>query len=52
VAIDRMWQQAFGRPPSGAEIAMARSFVEDNGAEGWADLAHTLIQAKEFRFIP
>jgi hypothetical protein len=47
-----MWQQAFARPPSGEEIAMARSFVEGKGGEGWADLAHALIQTKEFRFIP
>jgi cytochrome c553 len=52
VALDRMWQQAFARPPSGEEIAMARSFVEGKGGEGWADLAHALIQTKEFRFIP
>ena len=52
VAIDTMWQQAFGRPPSGEEVAMAREFVGEKGAEGWADLAHALIQTKEFRFIP
>lgn len=52
VAIDTMWQQAFGRAPSGKEIAMAREFVGEKGVEGWADLAHALIQTKEFRFIP
>ena len=50
-AIETMWQQAFGRLPSGEEVAMARQFVEEKGHEGWADLAHALIQAKEFRFI-
>ncbi len=49
--IESMWQQAFGRLPSGEEVEMAREFVSDRGQEGWTDLAHTLIQAKEFRFI-
>ena len=51
VAIELMWQQAFGRLPSGEEVELARQFVTDKGPEGWADLAHALIQAKEFRFI-
>ena len=50
-AIETMWQQAFGRLPSGEEVALARQFVEEKGLEGWTDLAHALIQAKEFRFI-
>ena len=51
VAIEMMWQQAFGRLPCAEEVAMAREFVEQKGHEGWTDLAHTLIQTKEFRFI-
>ncbi|MGE4619474.1 MAG: DUF1553 domain-containing protein, partial [Planctomycetota bacterium] len=50
-AIELMWQRSFGRIPSAEELAMAREFVEGKGVEGWADLAHALIQAKEFRFI-
>ncbi len=50
-AIETMWQQAFGRLPSAEEVAMAREFVQEKGLEGWTDLAHALIQAKEFRFI-
>ncbi|MDE0960416.1 MAG: PSD1 and planctomycete cytochrome C domain-containing protein [Planctomycetota bacterium] len=51
-AIEWMWQEAFTRLPTAEESALARQFIEKNGDDGWSDLAHALIQAKEFRFIP
>ncbi len=49
--VEWMWWQAFGRPPAAEEIKMAKEFIGEKGVAGWQDLAHTLVQAKEFRFI-
>ncbi|MEX0712400.1 MAG: PSD1 and planctomycete cytochrome C domain-containing protein [Pirellulales bacterium] len=58
--ISLMYQQAFGRLPDKAEIALARSFVDEQsrrygddggGQKAWSDLAHVLFNAKEFIFI-
>ena len=64
-SIARMYREAFARPPSPEEVAAARGFVAaQTGLHGgdfatdprqpaaWADLAHAIINAKEFIFIP
>src|SRR5262249_47231348 len=55
-----LYQAAFARPPTRAELRDALEFVErqagryGGGAEdprAWADLCHVLINVKEFIFI-
>jgi hypothetical protein len=57
--VTRMYLTAFSRPPSDAELAQALSFLEeqkrrypaDAEAKAWGDLAHVLINLKEFIFV-
>jgi len=58
--ITRMYETVFARPPRDDELAMALAFVEAQAAVRdmsrddvsiWADLAHTLINVKEFVFV-
>ena len=51
--LDRMFEAAFSRPPSANERATALKLLGD-GADpaAWADLAHILINVKEFAFVP
>ena len=52
--IARMYQTAFARPPSESETAAVLAFLagRDNNDQGiWADLAHVLINSKEFIYI-
>ena len=55
-----MYRAAFARPPSASEAADALEFVAEQSQElhagagdprPWADLAHVLINAKEFAFL-
>ena len=54
-----MYEAAFGRLPTKDELAAAAEFVADRAAEygapdhlkAWADLAHVLLNAKEFVFV-
>jgi mono/diheme cytochrome c family protein len=47
-----MYRQAFGRRPTGDEIEACLRFVENADASAaWADLAHTLVNVKEFIFL-
>jgi hypothetical protein len=54
-----MYEGAFGRPPTAAELEGATAFVAGQSAEygkpdhptAWADLAHVLFNAKEFIFV-
>jgi hypothetical protein len=55
-----MYLSAFGRPPSDAELTACLAFLErQSQATGtkaddvrvWADLAHTLVNVKEFIFV-
>jgi cytochrome c553 len=63
--IDRMYLEAFARPPSAGERAAAVGFLaaqarlhggdladQPRHEAAWADLAHALINAKEFVFVP
>jgi len=63
--IERMYLEAFARQPSAEELAKTERFLELQAqrhgtslAESphhlatWADLAHALINAKEFYFVP
>ncbi len=47
-----MYRSAFARQPTGQELQMALRFVGDSTTEDrWADLAHALINTKEFIFL-
>ena len=46
--INRLYRDAFARPPSDAERDAARRFVTDHT---WSDLAHALVNVKEFIFL-
>lgn len=63
--IERMYREAFGRPPTGDERTAAFEFLTAQAREHgivfaaqprheatWADLAHALMNAKEFIFVP
>ncbi len=63
--IAQMYRAAFARDPAPAETAAAVAFLADQTAchdgdfaidprqaAAWADLAHALINAKEFSFVP
>jgi hypothetical protein len=51
--IERMYQEAFARPPTEKEMNEAEVFVAGQPDErrAWADLAHVLMNVKEFIFI-
>ncbi|MBX7105542.1 MAG: DUF1553 domain-containing protein, partial [Gemmataceae bacterium] len=46
--VDRMYREAFGRLPDDAERAACRAFAEKHGP---AELAHALVNAKEFVYV-
>jgi cytochrome c553 len=63
--IDRMYRQAFARPPTEAETRSAIEFVTEQAAgrevpedkrladaRAWEDLAHVLMNVKEFVYVP
>ncbi len=62
--VDRMYREAFGRPAESAELEAALAFLKQQASElavadghtaddraAWADLAHALMNVKEFIFI-
>jgi hypothetical protein len=60
--INLLYHEALARPPSGEELRIAIEFVKAQAAEygesplddsvaAWADLCHTLFNAKEFFFV-
>jgi hypothetical protein len=51
--IQRMYEIAFARPPSTAELERAVAFVHGAGStdNSWRDLAHALFQMKEFIYV-
>jgi hypothetical protein len=58
--LDAMFREAFARPPRDDEVAACRSFIArqakergvgSDAAEVWADLAHALVNVKEFIFL-
>jgi len=51
--LTRMYQSAFGRPPTAEEVREATAFLasEPDQRRAWADLAHVLFNVKEFIFI-
>ncbi|MBA4190885.1 MAG: hypothetical protein C0467_23095 [Planctomycetaceae bacterium] len=57
--ITGMYEAAFGRPPTKAELTAASEFVAEQAREygkpdhpkAWTDLAHVLFNAKEFIFV-
>lgn len=62
--IVRMYETAFSRPPTDAELQAALDFLDaqfvrlglppsakDTAVEPWSDLAHVLVNVKEFIFV-
>lgn len=57
--VARMYEEAFGRPPTGAEQASVTAFLAEQASHyppnepqrAWADLAHVLFNTKEFIFV-
>lgn len=49
--VGRMIGTAFGRPATPAEIEQCLSFVESLGDDGWQELAHVLLNSKEFSYL-
>jgi hypothetical protein len=51
--VTAMYETAFGRVPTADEVADAVAFVDASGKpeRAWADLAHVLLNAKEFVFV-
>ncbi|MCA8986219.1 MAG: PSD1 domain-containing protein [Planctomycetaceae bacterium] len=46
-----LYRSALVRDPTEQELAVALEFVEESSPERWADLAHILINTKEFIFL-
>jgi Protein of unknown function (DUF1553) len=59
-SVDRMYREAFGRPPGVDEKTAALGFLDEQSKaygkpddpRAWADLAHVLFNVKEFVAIP
>jgi hypothetical protein len=51
--VTRMYEQAYARPPTEAELKDAVAFVagEPDERVAWVDLAHVMMNVKEFIFI-
>jgi hypothetical protein len=57
--VEKMYETAFGRPPSDEELKDALAFLEEQGKEygkaddprAWADLCQVLFNVKEFIFV-
>jgi hypothetical protein len=51
--IQRMYLRAFGRPATEGECRRCLDFVEgqSDAPAAWADLAHVLLNTKEFIFL-
>jgi cytochrome c553 len=53
--LTRMYRAAYGRPPSADEQAACLGFLGQRSAgndlDAWADLAHALVNVKEFIFL-
>jgi hypothetical protein len=49
--IDRLFRQAFARPPTDGERVACRELIASRGDDGWADLAHALVNVKEFIYL-
>lgn len=50
--IERMYLAAFSRPPTPEEQATAWAFIHQGASEhAWSDLAHVLLNLKEFVFV-
>lgn len=60
--VDRMYREAFARPPEPDELDAALAFLDEQAqryagcgpddARPWSDLAHVLVNVKEFVFLP
>ncbi|MGE3803305.1 MAG: DUF1553 domain-containing protein, partial [Gemmataceae bacterium] len=48
--IRTMYLEAYGRPPTDQELKACQEFVKE-GVSAWPDLAHALVNAKEFIYL-
>ena len=46
-----MYLEAFARAPNDSELRQAIDFLRANSGEGWRELAHALLNTKEFIFL-
>jgi hypothetical protein len=56
--VERLYLEAFARPPTAGELTAAESFLtaqqsrtDGNDSAAWADLGHALFNLKEFLFV-
>ncbi len=58
--IDRLYREAFNRPPTAQELSQGEAFLAQQAAEYntsaddvtvWADYCHVLVNVKEFVFV-
>lgn len=60
--IERLYEEAFSRPPTAGELQAAEEFLaeqrrlyaakDENDPQVWTDLCHVLFNVKEFIYIP
>ena len=51
--LERLWRTAFSRAGTPEELRSARAFIEESETveDGWSELCHVLINAKEFTHL-
>jgi hypothetical protein len=51
--VSRMYEEAFSRPPTPQELSDAKAFIagQPDASRAWCDLAHVLMNVKEFIFL-
>jgi hypothetical protein len=53
--VGQMYREAYGRPPTSEELQAALDFIDRQGGEvgahAWEELAHVLINVKEFIYV-
>jgi hypothetical protein len=49
--VDAMFREAFGRPATADELGRASAFLADGRPAAWEELAHVLLNVKEFLFV-
>jgi hypothetical protein len=49
--IEAMLKTAYGRPATDPEVKRCLVFVDGGDAESWTELAHVLMNSKEFAYL-
>ena len=53
--IERLYQTAYSRSPTESEAKVISEYAQSNGPQSvqtWADITHSIINSKEFIYIP